>query len=70
VWFAKTPLSQFNPATLPRAPQLGQHSAGILGGIGVDAERLAELRRAAIVETAGNRTVKHTTLELSSHAST
>jgi crotonobetainyl-CoA:carnitine CoA-transferase CaiB-like acyl-CoA transferase len=70
VRFARTPLSQFNFERLGRAPALGEHSAAILGTLGLKAERLAELYAAGVVETGGGHPDKHTTLELASHANT
>jgi crotonobetainyl-CoA:carnitine CoA-transferase CaiB-like acyl-CoA transferase len=70
VRFARTPLSQFNFERLCRAPRLGEHSAAVLAGLGLEAEELAELSRAGVVETGGGHPDKHTTLELASHANT
>jgi crotonobetainyl-CoA:carnitine CoA-transferase CaiB-like acyl-CoA transferase len=70
VRFTHTPLSQFNSERLSRAPRLGEHSAAILGGLGVEAEKLAELSSDGVVETDGGPPDDHTTLELASHANT
>jgi crotonobetainyl-CoA:carnitine CoA-transferase CaiB-like acyl-CoA transferase len=70
VSFARTPLSQFNFERLSRAPGLGEHSKQILGDLGLDDRRLAELRAAGVVETGGSSPDKQSTLELASHANT
>ncbi|MDQ6779061.1 MAG: CoA transferase, partial [Actinomycetota bacterium] len=52
VHFSRTPLAQFNPAGLGRAPALGEHSSEVLTAFGCSAERLADLIGSGVVQGA------------------
>lgn len=54
VSFARTPLAQFNPGTLKRAPSLGEDSIEVLASFGIAPERIAQLVEAGVVQRAAS----------------
>jgi crotonobetainyl-CoA:carnitine CoA-transferase CaiB-like acyl-CoA transferase len=52
VHFSRTPLAQFNPDGLVRAPSLGEHSSEVLAAHGCSRERISDLIEAGVVQDA------------------
>jgi crotonobetainyl-CoA:carnitine CoA-transferase CaiB-like acyl-CoA transferase len=50
VRFARTPLAGFNPASLGRAPHLGEHSRAVLGELGCSPDRIDRLLKEQVVD--------------------